>query len=130
MESQAVESQAEYSDRLRALEQEFAEITRQQAATVEVLQVIGESALDLGRVFDTVLRNAVTLCRADAGQIWRLDGDAYRFVGNLGGSDEYNELLSGLLTTPGKGIPGRQGRPRAAHGPASGCARRPRLLTP
>ena len=102
MESQAVESQAEYSDRLRALEQDFAEVTRQQAATVEVLQVIGESALDLDRVFDTVLRNAVTLCRADAGQLWRLDGNTYRFVGNLGGSDEYNELLSGLPIHAGK----------------------------
>ena len=128
MESQAVESQAEYSDRLRALEQEFAEVTRQQAATVEVLQVIGESALDLDRVFDTVLRNAVTLCRADAGQLWRLDGNAYRFVGNLGGSDEYNELLSRLRLPLGKESLVRQGRPRVAHGPASGCARRPRLL--
>ena len=42
-----MESQAESTDRLRALEQEFAEVTRQHAATVEVLQVIGESALDL-----------------------------------------------------------------------------------
>ena len=61
VKSEQVESQAEYSDRLRALEQRFAEMTRQQDATVEVLRVIGESAQDLGRVFDTVLRNAVTL---------------------------------------------------------------------
>src|SRR3954447_16068281 len=102
MESQAVESQAESGDRLRALEQEFAEVKRQQAATVEVLQVIGESALDLNRVFNTVLRNAVTLCRADAGQIWRLDGDIYRCGCSIGGSHEYNEILSRLQLQPGK----------------------------
>ncbi len=103
-----MESQAEYSDRLRALEQEFAEVTRQQAATVEVLQVIGESALDLDRVFDTVLRNAVALCRADAGQMWRLDGNTYRLGCSLGGSDEYNELLSRLRLPPGKeSLPGK-----------------------
>lgn len=101
MESEQVESQAEYSDRLRALEQKFAEMTRQQDATVEVLRVIGESAQDLGRVFDTVLRNAVTLCRAEAGQMWRFDGEHYRFGCSVGGSDAYNELLSELLLRPG-----------------------------
>jgi len=108
--SHAVESEAEYRDRLHALEQEFAEVKRQQAATIEVLQVIGESALDLDRVFETVLRNAVTLCRADAGQMWRLDGDIYRFGCSIGGSDAYNEVLSRLQLHPGKeSLPGRVG---------------------
>src|SRR5438876_3862413 len=74
---------------------------RQQAATVEVLEVIGRSSFDLGLVLDTVVRNAVTLFRADAGHMWRLDGDAYRLACSVGGSDAYNELLSGLLLRPG-----------------------------
>jgi len=76
-------------ERIDTLERELAEVTRQQAATVEVLEVIGDSAFDLARVFDTVIRNAVTLCRADAGQIWQLDGDGYRIARTLGGSDAY-----------------------------------------
>jgi len=56
-------------ERIATLERELAEVTRQQAATVEVLEVIGDSAFDLARVFGAVIRSAVTLCRADAGQI-------------------------------------------------------------
>ena len=97
-----MESHANPIDRLRELEQELAEVTRQQAATVEVLQVIGDSALDLDRVFRTVLQNAVTLCRADAGQMWRLDGGVYQLACSVGGTDEYNEFLSGLLIRPGR----------------------------
>ena len=67
-----------------------------------MLKVIGQSALDLGQVFDTVLRNAVTLCRADAGVIWRLDGDAYRVAATFGGSDAYNDYVSGLAIRPAR----------------------------
>src|SRR5262249_3460875 len=52
-------------------------------------------------VFDTVVRNAVTLCRADAGHIWRLDGDAYRLACSVGGSDAYNEFMTGVVIRPG-----------------------------
>ena len=67
-----------------------------------MLKVIGQSALDLDAVFETVIRNAVTLCRADAGAIWRLDGDVYRPASTFGGSDAYNEYLSGLAIRPAK----------------------------
>ena len=89
-------------DLVRALEQELAEATHQHAATVEVLKVIGQSTFDLGPVFDTVIRNAVTLCRADGGQIWRFDGDSYRLVCSVGGSDAYNDFLLGVAIRPAK----------------------------
>ena len=95
-------SGADLAERVRALERELEEVADQQAATVEVLKVIGQSAFDLGPVFDTVIRNAVTLCRADAGQVWRLDGDAYRLASSFGGSDAYNEYLSGESLRPAK----------------------------
>ena len=95
-------SDSDLAERVRALERELEEVTDQQAATVEVLKVIGQSALDLGQVFDTVLRNAVTLCRADAGVIWRLDGDAYRVAATFGGSDAYIDYVSGLAIRPAR----------------------------
>jgi two-component system, NtrC family, sensor kinase len=91
-----------YVERIRALEQRLAEVSRQQAATAEVLHVIGESGADLDRVFDTVVRNAATLSGADAGQIWHLDGDVYRIARAFGGSDAYNEYLRGVVLRPAK----------------------------
>ena len=44
------------------------------AVTAELLRTIGGSTFDLGPIFDEVLRNAVTLCRAHGGHIWRFDG--------------------------------------------------------
>ena len=96
-----MKTEADLAARVRSLERELAEVMRQQAASVEVLEVIGRSSFDLELVFDTVVRNAVTLCRADAGQIWRLDGDAYRLACSAGGSDAYNEYVSGVAIRPG-----------------------------
>jgi signal transduction histidine kinase/CheY-like chemotaxis protein len=97
-----VTDHAEDIERIDTLERELAEVTRQQAATVEVLEVIGDSAFDLGRILDTVIRNAVTLCRADAGQIWRLVGDGYRIARTLGGSEAYAEYLATVVIRPAR----------------------------
>ena len=52
----------------------------QLTATSEVLEVIGRSASELEPVFETVVRHAVRLCRADSGLICQLDGDVYRIA--------------------------------------------------
>ena len=93
---------ADLAERVLALERRLEEVTNEQAATVEVLKVIRRSESDLRPVFDTVIRNAVTLCRADAGQIWRLHGDAYQFQCSFGGSDAYKAYLSSVVIRPGK----------------------------
>jgi adenylate cyclase len=103
----AVNADADLAERLRALERQLAEVTDQQAATVEVLRVMGRSEFDLRPVFDTVIRNAVTLCRADAGHIWRLDGDFYLHACSFGAPDDsaylaYHAYLSGVVIRPGK----------------------------
>jgi signal transduction histidine kinase/DNA-binding response OmpR family regulator len=97
-----VKNEAALREQVRALERELEEVAKQQAATVEVLNVIGQSAFDLRPVFDTVIRNAVTLCRADAGAIWHLDGDSYRLASSFGGPDAYNEYLSGVSLRPAR----------------------------
>jgi len=94
--------EASTDDRLRVLRQELAELASQQTATVEILNAISQSAFDLAAVFETLARNAVTLCRADAAQLYRFDGDAYRVVAHFGGPPAYVEFLPRLVVQPGK----------------------------
>ena len=55
------------------LQKELAEVLRQRAAISEVLRAIGNSPHDLQPIFDTILDNAVRLCRAEeCGGVCRL----------------------------------------------------------
>jgi signal transduction histidine kinase/DNA-binding response OmpR family regulator len=82
---------------------ELTEARQQQAAVSEVLAVMGRSRFDLHSVFETVINNATKLCRADAGQIYMLEGGVYRPAVLVGGSREYRELLAGQPIDPGPG---------------------------
>jgi len=55
---------------------ELNEALEQQAATSKVLQVISGSPGDLQPVFATMLAEAVRICNADFGNIYRWDNDA------------------------------------------------------
>src|SRR5215831_16162135 len=53
------------------LQEELAEVLRQRAAISAVLRAIANSPHDLQPIFDTILDNAVHLCRAELGScIW------------------------------------------------------------
>jgi signal transduction histidine kinase len=95
------------------LSRELAEAVEQQAATSEVLEVIGRSAFELEPVFETVVRHAVRLCGADAGMIYKLEGDVYRLEFLLGGSPEYRAFIieRTIAATPGT-LVGRVGLER------------------
>jgi signal transduction histidine kinase/CheY-like chemotaxis protein len=80
-------------DRVARLEHELAEAIEQQTATSQVLEVIGRSDFRLERVFETVVRHAVRLCRADCGYVYQLDGDVYRTAFIVGGSQKYREYM-------------------------------------
>src|SRR6476646_6973476 len=62
------------------LTRELNEALERQAATSEVLQVISSSPGDLQPVFATMLENAVRICDAKFGNIYRWDGDAVHLV--------------------------------------------------
>ena len=59
---------------------ELSESLEQQTATSEVLQIISSSPGDLEPVFASMLENAVRICDAKFGNIYRWDGDALMLV--------------------------------------------------
>ena len=76
------------------LTRDLADAIEQRTATSEVLECdrpVGHRSL--GPVFETVVRHAVSLCRADCGYVYQLDGDVYRIAFIVGGSQEYREYM-------------------------------------
>ena len=64
----------------QARKRELSEAQEQQIATAEVLRVISSSPDNLEPVFRTILANTVRLCEAKFGNLFLLDGDAFRIV--------------------------------------------------
>jgi GAF domain-containing protein len=62
------------------LTHELRETTEQHTATSDILRVISSSPSDLQPVFQAMLENAVRLCDAKFGNIYRWDGDALHLV--------------------------------------------------
>src|SRR5215467_7364024 len=59
---------------------ELRETREQQTTTGEILRVIASSPTDLQPVFQTILDNAVHLCEAQNGAVFRFDGEFFRAV--------------------------------------------------
>jgi signal transduction histidine kinase/CheY-like chemotaxis protein len=103
------------AERIEQLERDLAETRERQAAADQVLEAIGRTGFELEPVFETVLRQAVRLCNADAGQVWVLDEDVYRLVFAIGGTQVYRDYLAGVPIARGPGtLVGRVGLERRA----------------
>jgi signal transduction histidine kinase/CheY-like chemotaxis protein/putative methionine-R-sulfoxide reductase with GAF domain len=85
---------AERTAEIERLADELAEVHEQLAATSEVLAAIGRSASDLEGVLETVIESARKLCGADAGQVYLVDRDRYRFAYGSGMTAEYREFIA------------------------------------
>ncbi len=62
------------------LTRELNDALEQQTATSEVLQIVSSSSGVLEPVFATMLENAVRICDATFGNIYRAEGDGLRIV--------------------------------------------------
>ena len=72
---------------------DLTEALEQQTATSEVLQVISSSPGDLEPVFATMLENAVRICDAAFGDIFRWEGDGLRLVTSYNTPPAFAEVL-------------------------------------
>ena len=78
---------------LRQRTDDLSEALEQQTATGEVLKVISSSASDLQPVFDTMAENAVRLCEAERGYVFRFDGNLLRAVATYNVGPENKEFV-------------------------------------
>jgi len=73
---------------LETRNRDLTEALEQQTATAEILRVISQSPTDVQPVFDTIVRNAVRLCGALQGGVYRLDGELVHSVAHDGYTPE------------------------------------------
>jgi signal transduction histidine kinase len=78
---------------LKRYRRELKEALEQQAATAEILRVIGSSPTDVHPVFETIVRNALSLCGGLFANVFRFDGDLLHFGASHNVTPGYVELL-------------------------------------
>ena len=71
---------------------ELSESLEQQTATSEVLRVISSSPGELEPVFNAMLANAVTICDAKFGTLFRYDGNVFQVAAGVGTPPELAEF--------------------------------------
>jgi signal transduction histidine kinase len=75
---------ADLKGQLARRTREVAEAREQQAATADILKIIGASPRDLQPVLDAVARSAARFCKADDVTIFELEGGTLRAVAHWG----------------------------------------------
>ena len=90
---------------LRQRTTDLTEALEQQTATAEVLQVISSSPGDLQPVFASMLENAVRICDATFGNIYRWDGEALHLLAAENTPSAFAEARKRLPRHPSPNTP-------------------------
>ena len=67
----------------------------QSRASKEIIEALGREGDSSGRILDTIVERSTRLCRADAGQLYLLEGDVFRQTRTWGISAEFREYIRG-----------------------------------
>ena len=78
---------------IRWMQRELTEALQQQTATAEILRAISTSPTDAQPVFETIVRNAVSLSGSLFANVFRFDGEFLHFVASHNVGPSYIELL-------------------------------------
>ena len=87
---------------LQARNRDLTEALEQQTATSEIVRVIASSPTDLQPVFQTILDNAVRLCEAQNGAVFRFDGEVFRAVVRKNVSEALQAYIESTAIRPGR----------------------------
>jgi signal transduction histidine kinase len=102
MAAQLKESYAGLERKVEERTRDLTEALEQQTATSEVLKVINRSTFDLKPVLETLVENAVRLCGATQGVLFRLEGDWYRLETAYNAPPDYVAWRRGNPLRPGR----------------------------
>src|SRR5262244_3504747 len=95
----------ELEQKLEACKRELAEALEQQTATSEVLRVISSSPGELEPVFSAMLENALRICEAKFGMLFRYSDGAFVAQAMVGAPPALVDALMRKPFTPPPGIP-------------------------
>jgi len=108
---------SDLQEQVSALTRELAEARKQlvnaleqQTATSEVLRLISSSPGELNPVFQTILADALQLCEAKFGFIFRYDDQTYKLMAHHGAVPEYVEMVRLALHPGPETVTGRIAR--------------------
>jgi GAF domain-containing protein len=94
---------------LRLRTDDLSEALEQQTATSEVLKVISSSPGELEPVFQAMLENAIRICEAKFGTLFRFDGEKFHLAAQFGTPAEFAEFQrrrNAFRPTPGSLLDG------------------------
>jgi hypothetical protein len=86
-------SLADLQEQVSELTRELVEAREQQTATSQILRVISTSPADARPVFETIVRNAVSLCGSLFANVFRYDGELVHWAASHNVGPSYVEML-------------------------------------
>jgi two-component system, NtrC family, sensor kinase len=86
----STDNSPEQFDRLK---RERDETREQQAATAQILRIIRASPNDVQPVFETIVRNAVSLCSSLFANVFRFDGELLHYVASHNVGQSYADMI-------------------------------------